>query len=81
MPRAHRSGFLTSEFLTWRIAALVLSAHMLRSLLVARLLLATLIADNALISRGVGTRCRSRHAFLSTVLAALILRALQIVFP
>ena len=81
MPRAHRSGFLTSEFLTWRIAALVLSADVLRSLLVARLLLATLIADNALISRGVGTRCRSRHAFLSTVLAALILRALQIVFP
>jgi len=70
-----------SHPLARRVAAAINPAHALRALLVAGLFLSAFIADNALISRGVGTRCRSRHAFLSTVLAALILRALQIVFP
>jgi hypothetical protein len=79
-PRSARR--LSPRLVTGGIVALVLPAHMLCAFLVARLLLAALVADDSLIGARIGPWPLGRlwHALLPAMLAALILRTFQIVF-
>jgi hypothetical protein len=74
---------LTPFLVSGRITAFVLAAHIAGSFLVARLLLATLIAHDPLIGGasliGAGPWRWILHAPLAAMLAAHVLRAFQIV--
>jgi hypothetical protein len=54
---------------------------LLRTLLVTRLLLSPLVANDTLILCAGRWQLRPWHTFLAAMLAALILHAFQIVFP